>query len=164
MVGSVEVRCPEHWPCPWASWGTHRQDDPEVLWQTSWWGLQAFSRICVPVMPYKGDILQWSCSSCPLQSLVLDLFCPSAVLGLLHWTPIFHKASLVWEWLNHYSLPEKMFEDCIPPCWWCHFYLYFLIKQTEGYYLWCKPHIVYIFIIGSLIWFLIIIYSIMCAP
>ena len=61
---------------------------------------RAFSRICVPVMPYKGDILQWSCSSSPLQSLVLDLFCSSAVLGLLHWTPIFHKAFLVWGWLS----------------------------------------------------------------
>ena len=39
--GSVEVRCPEHWPCPWATWGTQRQNDPAVHWQASWWGLQS---------------------------------------------------------------------------------------------------------------------------
>ena len=53
----------------------------------------------------------------------------------------------------------RCLKTSIPPRRWSHFYLYFLIKQTEGYYLWCRPHMVYIFIIGSLIWFLIIIYD-----
>ena len=119
---------------------------------------RASSRTCVPVMPYKGDILQWAVPLALFKASSFLLQC-CARTSLLD-SPFPQSFSDMWVIVWITTLCQgRCLKTSIPPRRWSHFYLYFLIKQTEGYYLWCRPHMVYIFIIGSLIWFLIIIHD-----